>query len=259
MAAALLMPLPLLLLLAGLGLLFVAFGLRRFGLGVAFASLVLLAVLSWAPVSDRLLSPFESKYAALNDKTVLANLDYVVVLGGGWDGEAFYRPAGIRLSESSMVRLVEGLRLLEVAQVLESDTVHLVVSGASRIDEPPVAWGYRDAALDLGVSENRLIVLDAPTDTGHEARAFADRLRKQGVDDLSKVKFTLVTSASHMPRAISHFLAVGLKPIAAPTHFMAYTGNSEHFGYWVPSASHLRKTERAWYELLAGMVVQVEH
>ena len=196
------MPLPFLLLLAGLGLALWWLGWRRLGLAGVLAGLVGLALVSWSPVADRLLSPFESQYAVLNDQAVVADLDYVVVLGGGWDSLSLERPAGIRLSESSTARLFEGLRLVELARVADNLDAKLVVSGASRLDEPPIAWGYRDAALGLGLKPEQLVVLDRPTDTGAEARAFAD---------------------------------------------------------WLPSASHLRKTERAWYEFLAGLVVKAEH
>lgn len=259
MAAALLMPLPFLLLLTCLGWVLLVFVWRRFGLLISVAGLVGLVLVSWAPVADRLLAPFESQYAALKDQAVIADMDYVVVLGGGWDSLAQERPAGMRLSESSTARLFEGLRVVELARVVGNLDAKLVVSGASRLDEPPVAWGYRDAALGLGFNRERLVVLDRPTDTGAEARAFAAWLRAQGVKDLTTVRFALVTSASHLPRAMRHFEQAGLQPIAAPTHFIAFTGNPAHLSYWVPSASHLRKTERAWYEFLAGLVVKAEH
>ncbi|MBE0484488.1 MAG: YdcF family protein [Bacterioplanes sp.] len=259
MAAAWLMPLPFLLLLTGLGWVLLVLGWRRLGLAGVLAGLVGLALVSWAPVADRLLSPFESQYAALTDHAVVADLDYVVVLGGGWDSLAQDRPAGIRLSESSTARLFEGLRLVELARVADNLDAKLVVSGASRLDEPPIAWGYRDAAVGLGLPLSRLVVLDKPTDTGAEARAFAAWLRAQGVSDLAEVRLALVTSASHLPRAMRHFEQVGLRPVEAPTHFMAFADNPAHLSYWVPSASHLRKTERAWYEFLAGLVVEAEH
>lgn len=253
------MPLPFLLLLAGLGWVLFWLGRRRLGLVGVLAGLVGLALVSWAPVADWLLSPFESQYPALTDQAVVADLDYLVVLVGGWDSLAQERPAGTRLSESSTARLIEGMRLVELARVVGNLDAKLVVSGASRLDESPVAWGYRDAALGLGLKPEQLVVLDTPTDTGAEARAFAAWLRAQGVEDLAGVRFALVTSASHLPRAMRHFEQVGLHPVAAPTHFMAFTDNPAHLSYWVPSASHLRKTERAWYEFLAGLVVKAEH
>ena len=265
LTAALLMPLPIFLLVAFVGLFLAWVGWRRLGLGLSLAGLVSLALLSWAPVADRLLAPFESQYVALTEipsqarndadsnASLIAELDYVVVLGAGWDSKNA-RPAGLRLSESSVMRLSEGLRLLK-----EQSHLRLVVSGASRIDESPVAWGYRDAAVDLGVPLEKIVALDTPTDTGAEARAFAAWLRKQGVKDLAKVRFALVTSASHLPRAMHHFEKEGLKPVAAPARFKAFAENSAHFSYWIPSATHLRKTERAWYEFLAGLMVQFEH
>lgn len=259
MVAALFMPLPLLLLLSGLGSVLLLFGWRRLGLAGVLVGLFGLALASWAPVADRLLAPFESQYLALTESAVAENVDYVVVLGGGWDSLAQERPAAIRLSESSTARLFEGLRLLELMHDAGKLDTKLVVSGASRLAEPPVAWGYRDAALAMGLDRQRLIVLDTPTDTGAEARAFAAWLRAQGVEDLSGIRLALVTSASHMPRAMRHFEQVGLKPVAAPTHFMSFTDNPAHLSYWLPSATHLRKSERACYEFLASLVVKAEH
>ena len=86
-----------------------------------------------------------------------------------------------------------------------------------------------------------------------------NNLRAQGVEDLSGIRLALVTSASHMPRAMRHFEQVGLKPVAAPTHFMSFTDNPAHLSYWLPSATHLRKSERACYEFLASLVVKAEH
>jgi len=43
-----------------------------------------------------------------------------------------------------------------------------------------------------------------------------------------------------------------LEPIAAPTHYLAGRDDADKLGYWVPSARHLEKSERAVYEWLGG-------
>ncbi|AGA32432.1 protein of unknown function DUF218 [Thioalkalivibrio nitratireducens DSM 14787] len=60
------------------------------------------------------------------DVAALPDIAAVVVLGAGWEPEADW-PAGTRLSDSSVHRLMEGLRLLEALPEGQ-----LVVSGGSR-------------------------------------------------------------------------------------------------------------------------------
>lgn len=69
----------------------------------------------------------------------------------------------------------------------------------------------------------------------------------------------LVTSASHMPRAIAHFRAVGLAQLAkftTPLH--ADDDSAGELSYWVPSANHLHKTERALSEALGRLALNFE-
>jgi uncharacterized SAM-binding protein YcdF (DUF218 family) len=149
--------------------------------------------------------------------------------------------------------LVEGIRLLKLLP-----NARLLVSGASRDKAiAPVAWGYRDAALALGVAPDQIVVLDTPVDTGGEAKAVKSWVVAQGANSLSSSRLILVTSASHIPRAMRHFESAGLHPLAAPTHYLASRGTG--LGYWVPSAENLKKSERAWYELLGLLAVKLEH
>lgn len=246
LVAQLLMPLPVLLSLLLLGLLLVKAGRRRLGLAMSVAALMLLLLLSWAPVADRLISPLETQYEALHDLPVEADLAAIVVLGGGWHDDAPW-PITAKLNESSAIRLMEGVRLWRQRPALP-----LVVTGASRDPErEPVARGYAEAARQLGVPSARLQVLDTPTDTGLEARAVRESLGEGA-------QVVLVTSASHMSRAIQHFRRAGLKPLAAPTHYLAERALTNSLGYWVPSATQLRKSERAIYERLGQLAVYLE-
>lgn len=249
--AALAMPLPISMAIMLLGAMFLIMRRNALGWSLSFGGLLLLGLLSWAPVADRLLAPFEQSAPMVSAEQ---DWDYIVVLGSGWDTRAEHRPASMRLTESALTRLVEGIRLWR-----QAPNATLTVTGASRLDEAPMAWGYRDAAVELGVPLTSLWVLDQPTDTGKEAREFAKKLAQEVSGDHASLRIALVTSASHLPRAMRHFQAVGLNPVAAPTHFLSYAQNPAHLSYWIPSAIHLRKTERAWYEFLASFWVRFEH
>lgn len=247
LAAQLLMPLPICLGLMGVGTLLLKCRYRRAGWSALMSGLALLTLASWGPVAERFLMPLETHYPARQSLSRPSSVEAIVVLGGGWRPNAPWSSTA-RLNDSSASRLMEGVRLWRQATDLP-----LVVTGASRNpEEAPIAQGYADSAKALGVPDTRLRVLDKPTDTGQEAQAV------RGVFG-EGATVVLVTSASHMPRAVRHFQQAGLTPLAAPTHYLLETGKERTPGYWVPSARHLRKTERALYEALGLLLVQVEH
>jgi uncharacterized SAM-binding protein YcdF (DUF218 family) len=244
-AAQWLMPLPISMILLCLGGLLYAWRCRRLALGAAGLATLGLLLASFGPTAERLLAPLETRYPPMQQLPAMP-LDAIVILGGGWQPNAPYSAVG-KLSESSALRLMEGLRLSQQASALP-----VVVSGASRdTQQVPIAIGYAEAAGALGVPQERLVVLAAPTDTGQEAQA-VKRAFGEGA------RIVLVTSASHMPRAMRHFQAAGLVPMAAPTHYLSDSFATTNLAYWVPSARHLRKTERAIYEALGLMALRLE-
>lgn len=248
LTVALLMPLPLFagLILLGLGL----FWWRKLRVGLWFSFLGLMGLLlaSWAPVADRLIDNIESQTLSTR---VLPKVDYIMVLGAGWK-DLGDLSATQKLSDSSARRLMEGLRLAH-----EQPQAVLVVSGASRLaNELPIALGYQQAAQELGIAAERIRVLDTPVDTGQEAKALVHLL---ATENNPNAVVALVTAASHMPRALAHFQNQGIQVLPVATQYMAYDTRADHLSYWIPSAHHLRKTERAWYEWLAMRAVRFEH
>jgi uncharacterized SAM-binding protein YcdF (DUF218 family) len=243
----LVMPLPLALLLLVLAGLVVLVGRRRLGAFIAASAVLLVFLASWAPVADALLGPLERHHAPVIDLAALAGVSAVVVLGGGWEPDAPW-PATQRLNDSSAQRLQEGLRLLQGLP-----DARLIVSGGSRsADRRPVAQGYALAAQELGVPAERIVVLDTPLDTAQEAYAVRELLE-------TGERFVLVTSASHMARAVRHFQRAGLDPIPAPTWFKTGWESKDMLAYWVPNAEQLRKTERAVYEHLGLLALSLDH
>ncbi len=63
----------------------------------------------------------------------------------------------------------------------------------------------------------------------------------------------LVTSASHMKRALYEFNAAGIKPIPAPTNFMAIDDIEQPWQKYTPKARYLEQTELYWHEYLGGL------
>ncbi|QNU61659.1 ElyC/SanA/YdcF family protein [Vreelandella titanicae] len=246
LAAIFLMPMPLMAVTFAIGWLFRKLGLHRFGDSLIIMSMILLFLAAWAPVADSLLRPLESKYAALLTWPEEQEIKAVVVLGGGWQPNQPWSITG-QLSDSSGLRLVEGLRLW-----LQNPEVPLLVSGNGTDSEMTMAHGYAEAAQSLGVPADRIVKLVSPKDTAEEAKAVQALLGKGA-------QVLLVTSASHMPRAMRYFELEGLSPVAAPTHYLAMQSESFGLAYWIPSARQLRKTERAIYELFGLLAIQWEH
>ncbi|WP_346795504.1 ElyC/SanA/YdcF family protein [Halomonas sp. Bachu 37] len=221
-------------------------GRYRLGDSLMVMAMLLLLLTAWPPVADNLLEPLESQYDALAAWPEDGEIEAVVVLGGGWQPDRPWSITG-RLSESSAVRLMEGIRLWR-----QRPTLPLLVSGGGTGSEMTMAEGYAEAAEALGVTAERIVTLTSPHDTAAEAVAVQAQLG-EGAQVL------LVTSASHMPRAMRHFEVAGLAPVAAPTHYLASRTESSRLAYWVPSAHELRKTERAIYEALGLLAIYWEH
>jgi uncharacterized SAM-binding protein YcdF (DUF218 family) len=100
-------------------------------------------------------------------------------------------------------------------------------------------------ALALGVKKEKTILSPEPRDTEEEAIA-AKKL-------LGDRPFILVTSASHMARAMKFFHKEGLDPIAAPTNHLASIQYPDYIKFF--SSEALEKSRIVFHELL-GLVWQ---
>jgi uncharacterized SAM-binding protein YcdF (DUF218 family) len=123
----------------------------------------------------------------------------------------------------------------------------LVVSGGAPPGRAAPADGYAQLARDLGIPQDSIVVLDKALDTAQEARAIAQRLGHS--------PFLLVTSASHMPRALEQMTRAGAVAIAAPTAEL--TGRPLNWTAWIPSASGLKRTEHALHEYLGLLALKI--
>lgn len=120
------------------------------------------------------------------------------------------QPITSQVNPIAVIRLNEGIRLYNKLQ----GKAKLIVSGYSGIYDPNThAAMQQQLAVSLGVPKNDLILNTTPKDTQEEALE-AKRL-------CGNAKLILVTSASHMKRAMKFFEQVGLHPTPAPTNHLA--------------------------------------
>jgi uncharacterized SAM-binding protein YcdF (DUF218 family) len=97
-------------------------------------------------------------------------------------------------------------------------------------------------AISLGVNEADIITLDTPKDTKEEAIEAKKIVGNQ--------KLILVTTASHMKRAVMLFEKEDLNIIASPTNHKFFTSTypTSYF-----NATNIKKVELAFHEYL-GMI-----
>lgn len=209
------------------------------------AKFVLLFTVAWfflfsyTPFVNALLAPLESKYATLHQAP--KEVRYIYVLGGGHSTDETL-PITSQVHEASVVRLNEGIRLY---QQLDKN-VKIIVSGHSAFFDPtPHALMQEKLALALGVQKEHIILRPEPKDTQEEAIA-AKKL-------LGDEPFILVTSASHMARAMKFFAQEGLTPIPAPTNHLASIKQSDYLDIF---SSHAFEKSRIVFHEYLGLIWQ---
>lgn len=209
--------------------------------------LLLLLLLSNSQISNYLIGYLESTYRPhtiqlSNETDELSDgnsVTFVVVLGGGHTSDPGL-PFTSQISETTMVRLIEGIRIYR-----KYPGSKLILSGGKVFDLVPGALHMANIAKELGVDEHDLIIESQSRDTKDEAR-----LIKPIVND---DKFILVTSASHMHRSMAMFKKLGMDPIPAPAgHRFRHVQDSNPLEYF-PSSYNLAKSQRAVHEYL-GMI-----
>ncbi|WP_230351920.1 envelope biogenesis factor ElyC [Lelliottia sp. WAP21] len=232
------LPLPLLLSLIALGLLLVWFSrFQKSGKIIISFGWLMLLLLSLQPVADGLLRPIEDKYPTWQGKQ---KVEYVVVLGGGYTWDPNWAPSS-NLINNSLPRLNEGIRLW-----MANPGSKMIFTGAAAKTNPvSTAEAGARVAESLGVPRSAIITLDSPKDTEEEASAV-----KQAIGD---APFLLVTSASHLPRAMIFFEQAGLHPLPAPANQLAIEAPLNPWEKLIPSPAWLMHSDRVGYETLGRL------
>jgi uncharacterized SAM-binding protein YcdF (DUF218 family) len=213
-------------------------GWRRTALATAAASFGWLWLWSM-PITSRVLNQnLQAEYPGLRAGQMPA-AEAIVVLGGGFAAPNATRPYP-DLSDA-------GDRVWHAARLYHAGKAPLVLaSGGSASRRNPLgeAHAMRLFLHDLGVPDAAIVLEDRSLSTRQNARFSALLLRQRGIS-----RILLVTSATHMPRALELFEAEGLQVVPAATD---HTGSEVRDGWmaWVPNTGALESSTGALKEYL---------
>ena len=219
-----LMPLPGLLLIGFIGLFILWFSKRKgFASFLLTLSLIGIFLLSFQPVTTPLLKSTERIYPSYISPEV--PVEYVLVLGNGHVVDDGISPIS-ELSRAAVMRLTEGIRIYRMYPGAK-----LILSGYKGGTTVSHARMMARVALSLGVNKSDILLLESAQDTHEEAI--------QTLNSVGNKTLVLVTSASHMPRAMAEFKQLGMNPTPAPTNY-------------------LEQSERFWYEQMGRWFMQLK-
>ena len=139
--------------------------------------------------------------------TVNPTIHWVVVLGGG-SLKDVSAPANYLLSSTSILRLLEGVRLYR-----QLPNSKLLLSGGNETHNAATSTAANMGKLValFDIPETSIVLEPTPINTAEEVVAIKKRVHNQ--------PFYLVTSAMHMPRAMALCHKKGLHPVAAPSNY----------------------------------------
>lgn len=216
---------------------------RRPAVAMLWGGLAVLGLLGFRALPDALLRPLESRYAVPPAASVTQHVG-VIVLGGALEHPDSYAAHGqVPLGEAAE-RMVAPVRLLR-----QNPTMELVFSGGegrllpTGVSEAELARAFYQAQ---GVDMSRVRLEGGSRNTRENAQQVAQLLGGR-----CKQPWLLLTSASHMPRAMAEFQAAGCQVTAYPVDFR--TGNRTPLSEYALAPS-LMRWQLALHEWLGLLV-----
>jgi len=182
-----------------LGLLLLPTRFARTGRALAFASLIVLAVLGLSPIGNALIIPLEERFPPWD--AARGAPDGIIVLGGAISPDVSAARDEVALNEAAE-------RLTVAAELARRyPDARILLSGGSAAliyDEGAEALLALRLLQDLGIARARILLEDRSRNTVENA-VFSKAIAQPK----SGERWLLVTSAHHLPRAVGVFRKVG--------------------------------------------------
>lgn len=195
--------------IAALGLLGLLLGLRRSGRGLLAVAALFLIVAGWLPVGPAALKVLEERFPA---PTLSGPVDGIILLGGAVDTHITATRAQPTLNDAGerITAMAELSSRFPLARILLSGGAS-DLSTFEPVTESAVA---RDLLVGLGVDPQRVEMEERSRNTCENAEQSFSLARPA-----TGQQWLLVTSASHMPRAVACFRAAGFAVVPYPVDY----------------------------------------
>lgn len=170
--------------------------------------------------------------------------DVIVVLGGGLGLPHPPRPHPDLNGRAD--RLAHALRLYQAGKA-----GHILLTGGNVFPQPGLkseSFYARDLLESWGLPAGVAVLETDSRNTIQNAEHSARILARRGWD-----KALLVTSATHMHRALRAFRHAGVDPVPVPTDFIAVDSNTPAALEWIPTAEALSGTTHALHEYIGRL------
>jgi len=181
---------------------------------IGSAALALLLVLGWEPLPDALLRHLESQYPPVPREAIAAETVGIIVLGGALESAYVWSVPGQSALNDAAERLTEALALLRQHRQLKL----LFTGGEGELfaGDLPEAQRAKIFLEGQGVDTTQ-VLFESASRTTFENAVLSKQLA--GVD--ATKPWLLLTTASHMPRAMATFQRAGWNVSAYPVDFRA--------------------------------------
>lgn len=213
---------------------------RNWGIGMVWAALSLLLLQGWEPLPDALLRQLEAQYPGPASDASLRQYAGVVVLGGALEPAYIWEAhEQVALNEAAE-RMTVPIALLQqyphLRLLFTGGEGELFAKGLTEADRSKIFFD------SMGVAPQRLMY-ESASHTTFENAVFSASV--PGVDPA--LPWLLLTSASHMPRAMATFRKAGWNVTPYPVDFR--TGSRTPWTQY-SLAEGARKWHLALHELL---------
>jgi uncharacterized SAM-binding protein YcdF (DUF218 family) len=211
---------------------------HKLGKSLLIIAIIFTYLFSIEPVKDLFVQPLEKKYTPVNI-TQLKNADVYIVLGGG-----IYDNAPTSLGEDTGIPTTHALtRIVEGVKLYRANPKKIIISGgivySGNKSEGSV---YKKIMIDLGVPSSDIIV-EGKSKTTEENAKFT----KDIMDKLEYKRAILITSATHMNRAVYIFEKNNVEVTPNPTDYVSrYKKNYGIESYFPNSANFISIRAVIW-------------
>jgi len=189
---------------------------RRLGTVLSWAALTVLLVQGWEPLPDVVIRQLEAQYPGPAAKASLQPYAGVVVLGGALEPAYVWHGHGQAALNDAAERMTVPIALLQqyphLRLLFTGGEGELFTKGFTEAERAKIFFD------SMGVAPQR-VVYESASHTTYENAVFSARVA--GVDPAQP--WLLLTSASHMPRAMATFRKAGWNVTAYPVDFRTGT------------------------------------